>query len=69
MRATRLNITLVTLRALRQEIASLGKDELAKWILRETSRGNILLPYTRGKKLVSPLETFLHMRLRPKYEG
>ena len=40
-----------------------------EWIERETSRVNILLPSTRGKKLLSLLEIFLHVRLRPKYEG
>ena len=43
--------------------------EWAAWIKRETSRVNILLPSTQSKSLLSLLESFLHVRLNPRYEG
>lgn len=64
-------------RSLRQDesmrnIAGLGEDDLrgwTAWIERETSRVNILLPAARNTMLLPSLETYLHRRLRPKYEG
>ena len=50
-------------------ISGLDGQALAAWIKRETSRVNILLPATRNKALMSLLEAFLHVRLRPRYEG
>ena len=53
-------------------IARLGDNvtsEWAEWIKRETSRANVLLPSTRSKSLLSLLESFLHVRLNPRYEG
>jgi hypothetical protein len=51
--------------------AVVGSDSLAvkKWMLASTSRVNILLPAFREFKLLSLLEAFLHLRLRPRYEG
>ena len=43
--------------------------EWGEWIERDTSRVNILLPAMRGKNSLSLLETFLHVRLHPEYEG
>ena len=64
-------------RSLRQDesmrnIAGLGEDDWrgwTAWIERETSRVNILLPAARNTMLLRSLETHLHRRLRPKYEG
>ncbi len=39
------------------------------WIRRETCRANLLLPASRAPELLSLLEAFLHLRLRPRYEG
>jgi len=39
------------------------------WIKAATHRVNILLPSRRQKELLSLLEAFLHLRLRPLYEG
>lgn len=39
------------------------------WIRASTHRVNILLPATRERALLSLLEAFLHLRLRPRYEG
>ena len=55
-----------------RSIAGLEVDALTKWsawIKRETNRVNILLPSTQSKSLVSLLESFLHARLHPRYEG
>ena len=55
-----------------RKVAGVGEDDLrgwAAWIERETSRANILLPAASDKMLVSLLEAYLHVRLRPKYEG
>ena len=40
-----------------------------EWIRQRTNRVNILLPATRRLELLSLLEAFLHVRLRPRYEG
>ena len=39
------------------------------WIKASTCRVNILIPSNRRKELLSLLEAFLHVRLRPHYEG
>lgn len=39
------------------------------WIKSATSRVNILLPSERGTGLLALLEAFMHVRLRPRYEG
>jgi len=39
------------------------------WIKLTTHRVNILLPSQRQKQLMALLEAFLHLRLRPRYEG
>ncbi len=39
------------------------------WIKASTCRVNILLPSSRNKELLSLLEAFLHVRLKPRYEG
>jgi len=39
------------------------------WIKASTYRVNILLRSDRRKELLSLLEAFLHLRLRPRYEG
>jgi len=39
------------------------------WISAETHRVNILLSARREPELLALLEAFLHLRLRPRYEG
>jgi hypothetical protein len=39
------------------------------WIKASTSRVNILMPVARRPELQYLLELFLHVRLRPRYEG
>src|SRR5574341_509916 len=40
-----------------------------KWIKAYTCRVNVLISADKGKELLSLLEAFLHVRLRPRYEG
>lgn len=40
-----------------------------EWIKKTTCRVNILIPLEKGNHLLSLLETFLHARLKPYYEG
>lgn len=39
------------------------------WIRERTCRVNILLPAHQPRELLSLLEAFLHLRLRPRFEG
>ncbi|MSQ28171.1 MAG: hypothetical protein EXR51_08555 [Dehalococcoidia bacterium] len=39
------------------------------WIKAVTHRVNILMPTSRDKELLPLLEAFLHLRLKPRYEG
>ena len=52
-------------------VTIVGSDptSIGNWIKDSTSRVNILLPATRRPELQCLLETFLHVRLRPRYEG
>jgi hypothetical protein len=52
-------------------VATVGSDRLSinTWIRTSTCRVNILLPAHRQRELLSLLEAFLHLRLRPRYEG
>jgi hypothetical protein len=52
-------------------VTIVGSDptSIGNWIKNSTSRVNILLPATRRPELQCLLETFLHVRLRPRYEG
>ena len=55
-----------------RNLASLGENDRrgwATWIERQTSRVNILLPTASDKMIAPLLEAYLHVRLRPKYEG
>lgn len=44
-------------------------EKSGAWIKAHTSRVNVLLPADQPRELVSLLEAFLHLRLRPRYEG
>jgi hypothetical protein len=52
-------------------LAVVGFDPHAPglWIKASTSRVNILIQASREPALLSLLEAFLHLRLRPRYEG
>ena len=52
-----------------EEIKGLGKYELSDWIKANTYRVNILISAEKPRELLSLIEAFLHIRLRPKYEG
>ena len=44
------------------------KDNPGEWIKKNCSRVNILLDSDKGIALLSLLEAFLHVRLKPRYE-
>ena len=50
-------------------VAGFDPQEPGRWIKASTCRVNILIPAHRHKELLSLLEAFLHVRLRPRYEG
>ena len=50
-------------------IASVPADSVGNWIKVHTDRINLLLPTSYGKPMLSELESFLHTRWRPTYEG
>ncbi|WFU52341.1 hypothetical protein QA639_21785 [Bradyrhizobium pachyrhizi] len=50
-------------------IAPLHTNFVGTWIKEHTDRINILLPDSFGKPILSMLETFLHARWKPIYEG
>ena len=49
-------------------VTGFDRDSPGTWIKRSTHRINILLPSDQPKELLSFLETFLHLDLRPRYE-
>jgi hypothetical protein len=50
-------------------IAPLRADSVGNWIKAHTDRINLLLPASHGKPTLSQLESFLHARWKPTYEG
>jgi len=55
-----------------QEVLSLSgltEDNITEWIKTNTARTNILIDAKFGKSVISLMETFLHCRLNPKFEG
>ena len=50
-------------------VADFDPDAPGAWIKRFTHRVNILVPSGRSPEFLSLLEAFLHLRLRPRYEG
>src|SRR5260370_14021837 len=50
-------------------IAPLHTNFVGTWIKEHTDRINILLPDSFGRRILSMLETFLHARWKPIYEG
>lgn len=50
-------------------VAGFDPQAPGAWVRAATHRVNILLPATRHPALLSLLEAFLHLRLRPRYEG
>ena len=51
------------------EITGFNPDNPGDWIKASTCRVNILLSSQRKKTLLTLLESFLHARFNPKYEG
>lgn len=54
------------------ERLGLGEDDMAEiggWIRTNVDRVNILVPAHLGVPVLTPLESFLQCRLRPRYEG
>jgi hypothetical protein len=52
-----------------KSLADFNPDRPGEWIKTSTHRINILLDVKHGTVLLSLLESFLHARLRPRYEG
>jgi hypothetical protein len=50
-------------------IVAISASSVGDWIKANTDRINILLPASYGKPLLSQLESFLHARWKPIYEG
>lgn len=50
-------------------IPGFAMESSKAWIMSNTHRVNILLDARRSKALLSLLESFLHARLKPRYEG
>jgi hypothetical protein len=48
---------------------SIDSDRVGEWIKQNTDRVNFLLPAALGKPTLAMLETFLHARWAPVYEG
>lgn len=44
-------------------------DEVGQWLKSEVFRFNILVNAEHPKELIKLLEAFLHLRLKPRYEG
>jgi hypothetical protein len=49
--------------------AGLDAARPGDWIKAQCCRANILVPERLGKPFLSLLEAFLHVRLKPRYEG
>jgi hypothetical protein len=52
-----------------KRINGFNNQNTGEWIKQSTCRVNILIPDERRKELLALLESFLHARLRPLYEG
>lgn len=52
-----------------EKIDGFNKHNPGDWIRKSTCRANVLIPVERHKRLLTLLEVFLHMRLKPRYEG
>jgi hypothetical protein len=51
-----------------KQMPSFDRNYPGDWIKKHTSRVNILLDKDKSKPLLALLESFLHARLRPRYE-
>lgn len=52
-----------------QNVAGFDRLNPGEWIRRSTCRVNILVPAQRRRDELLLLEKFLHVRLKPRYEG
>lgn len=50
-------------------VIGFDQNHAGEWIKKSTCRVNILISAQRSKELLSLLEAFLHVRLKPRYEG
>lgn len=55
--------------AVHLELGEADMANIGSWIMKSTARVNILLPADLGIPILTLLESFLHCRLRPRYEG
>jgi hypothetical protein len=54
---------------LREDLHTTNEAAIGKWIEKNTSRLNVLLPAQAGPHVLSLVEAFLHVRLQPLFEG
>jgi hypothetical protein len=50
-------------------ISKLDESSVGEWIRAHTDRANLLLPASAGIPILSLLESFLHVRWKPVFEG
>ena len=50
-------------------VAALDDAAVGGWIRENTARVNLLIPASLGLPILSLLETFLHVRWKPRFEG
>ena len=55
--------------AVRVEAAGIDAGAVGDWIRKNTDRVNLLLPASVGLPILSLLESFLHVRWKPLFEG
>jgi hypothetical protein len=54
----------------RREFGYTGQeDDISNWIFENFGRANIRVPQVFGPELTQLLEAFLHMNLKPRFEG
>jgi hypothetical protein len=50
-------------------VSKLDESSVGEWIRAHTDRANLVLPATAGIPVLSLLESFLHVRWKPVFEG
>ena len=59
----------ILLNPARARVENVDSSNIGDWIRRNTDRVNLLTPATLGKPMLSLLESFLHVRWKPMFEG